>query len=409
MDESGSRGSRPSVSRRRLLRSSAAAGATATAAGCLDRTDEGDDTVFVFNTGDMTVSLVDPADDEVVATTHLGATSSFPSNQYTPRLADGEGEVLWLNVAEGVRAVRVDTLETVAEIETSSGANWQERSPDGAHLVVSAREPTHRNLRIDADPDSDTFGEVTGEIDRSDEEPIGDQEGVGPCDVTFGPDGEYAYVPDLYGDTLTVLRVDPFEIATQVEVEPVEAEHAQPWMGTAGWGGDVLMVENDEGEHNTESIWDVGDPESPEELARLTADDGLGAGALTSEIGPDDEVAYVFTPGTEDVSVVDIPERAVTDRLDLGGEAFTGTWDPARESLYVPVQTADEVAVIDPDERAIVDRIEVGSAPNGATAGSFRPDPDAIDRAMAAFASLGAIEGGEPTHCVGECCCTPEE
>ncbi|MEM4781050.1 MAG: hypothetical protein QXG03_05770, partial [Halalkalicoccus sp.] len=85
------------------------------------------------------------------------------------------------------------------------------------------------------------------------------------------------------------------------------------------------------------------------------------------------------------------------------------TWDPAREKLYVPVQTTDEVAVIEDAEREIVERIPVGSGPNGATASGARPDPDAIDRAMGVFASLGAIEGGEPTHCVGDCYCTPVE
>lgn len=397
------------VSRRRLLQTSATAGVAASA-GCVGRfTEDEGDTVFIFNTGDMTVSLIDPVDDEVVTTTHLGATFSFPSNQYNPRLVDEEEEVLWLNVGEGVQAVRVDTLETVAEVETGSEANWLERTPDGTHLVVSAREPAHRQFRIDADPISEEFGEITGEIDRTGEEAIDDRDGAGPCDITFEPDGEYGFVPDLYGNTLTVLRTDPFEIVTQIEVEPIEAEHAQPWMGTAGWNGEICMIENNEGDHGTESIWDVSDPEVPEELARLTADDGLGEGALTSEIGPDDETAYVFTPGSEDVSVIDIPERAVVDRLDLGGQAFTGTWDPAREKLYIPVQTTDEVAVIDDTEREITERISVGAGPNGATASSVRPDTDAVGESMATLASLGVISGGEPTHCVGDCFCTPVE
>ncbi|MEM4781200.1 MAG: hypothetical protein QXG03_06535, partial [Halalkalicoccus sp.] len=269
-------GSRAELSRRRLLRTSAAAGTAATA-GCLGGGTDGEDTVYGFNTGDMTVSLTDPADDAVVTTTHLGATSSFPSNQYTPRLADDGEEVLWLNVGEGVRAATVGSLETVAEVETGSGANWLERTPDGEHLVVSAREPAHRNLRIDADPDSERFGEVTGEIDRTDEPAVGDRDGVGPCDVSIDPEGEYAFVPDLYGDTLTVLSVDSFEIVTQVEVDAVgDAEHARPWMGTAGWHGEVLMIENDEGERGTESIWDVSDPGAPEEVVRLTTEDGLG-------------------------------------------------------------------------------------------------------------------------------------
>ncbi|MEF8863050.1 MAG: hypothetical protein V5A40_15060, partial [Haloarculaceae archaeon] len=88
------RGSRPStknVSRRRLLAGSATAGAVATA-GCLGG-DGGSKpteqpTVFVFNTGDGTVGLIDPESDELVESRSLGLSSSFPSNQYTPALTD---------------------------------------------------------------------------------------------------------------------------------------------------------------------------------------------------------------------------------------------------------------------------------------------------------------------------------
>jgi hypothetical protein len=55
----------------------------------------------------------------------------------------------------------------------------------------------------------------------------------------------------------------------------------------------------------------------------------------------------VFTPGSEDVTVVGLAAGEVRGRIDLGGRAFVGTWDPGREKLYVPVQTANEVAVID--------------------------------------------------------------
>jgi len=61
-------------------------------AGCAGSSDDGtgggrgggggSPTVFVFNTGDRTVSVIDAAADELVTTAYLGATSSFPSNQF---------------------------------------------------------------------------------------------------------------------------------------------------------------------------------------------------------------------------------------------------------------------------------------------------------------------------------------
>jgi DNA-binding beta-propeller fold protein YncE len=223
--------------------------------------------------------------------------------------------------------------------------------------------------------------------------------------VTVHPGGEYAYVPDIFGDTLTVIDVAAFEIVEQVAVDPVGDGPARPWMATAAWDGERLLVEHSEGDGGTESVWDVSDPASPEVVTRLTAEDGLGRRPLTSEIGPESEVGYVFTPGSEDVTVVDLVAGEVTGRLDLGGAAFVGTWGPAREKLYVPVQTADEVAVVDHAAGEIATRIDVGPSPYGATAATVRPDGDAAGDLLATVARLGVDTGAETTYCVGNCAC----
>ncbi len=404
---------RSGPSRRRLLAGTAAIGAAATA-GCSGSGSGGGDggsddeqpTVFVFNTGDGTVSVVDAAADEVLGARDIGATSSFPSNQYAPQLADAADQPLWINVDRGVRALSAGELGELADVGTESGNNWLERTPDGSHLVVSAREPTHAQFRVDADPASESFGNVTARIDRIEEGGQGDNEGPGPCDVTIHPDGDHAFVPDIFGDTLTVLDIEAFEIATQVPVEPVGDGPARPWMATAAWDGETMLVEHDEGETGTESVWDVSDPTDPEEVVRLTAADGLGERPLTSEIGPDSETGYVFTPDTEDVTVVDLAAGAVTGRIDLGGSAFVGTWGPAREKLYVPVQTTDEVAVIDHAGGEIATRLDVGAAPYGATAATVRPDLDGSAAVAVALARLTAgTRGFDTTYCIGNCAC----
>ena len=249
---------------------------------------------------------------------------------------------------------------------------------------------------------------MTAELDRSDEDGHGDADGPGPCDVTVHPGGEYAYVPDIFGDTLTVIDVETFEIATQVQVDPAGDGPARPWMGTVAWDGETLLVEHDEGETGTESLWDLGDPQRPEERVRLTADDGLGERPLTSEIGPDSETGYVFTPDSEDVTVIDIPAGEVTGRIDLGGEAFVGTWNPARTKLFVPVQTADEVVVIDHASGEATTRLDVGPQPYGATAATVQPDLDGSSALAATVARLGAGREFETTYCMGNCACGHE-
>ena len=444
------------VSQRRLLRSSAAAGTVGAAAGCLgdpsggesetpgnatasdettasgpttsgttdnetasgptdgetttDEPIDGQLTVYVFNTGERTMSVIDSTTDERLATTMIGTTASFPSNQYTPTLVDASNDALWLNVAGGVRAIDATSLETVAYVETGSDANWLERTPSGDRLLVSAREPAHAQFQVGADPETEKFGAVTGRIDRT-EDYAGTRSGPGPCDVTIGPDGAYAFVPDLYGSTLTVLDIEAFEVVAQREVDPVldGAESANPYMGTVSWDGEYLVVENDEGASGTESIWDVSDPTRPEERGRLTEADGLGRSPLTNEIGPDSRTSYVFTPGTEDLTVLDLDAGEVATRIDLGGQAFTGTWNRSRRKLYISVQTANVVRVIDHETRRITATIPVGSKPYGATAGAVRPAPTRTQNAMAVLASVGLSEGGESTYGIGNCHCGTHE
>ncbi|MFC6722298.1 hypothetical protein [Halobacteriaceae bacterium SHR40] len=420
-NENGGQSPRPSLSRRTVLAGSAAVGTAATA-GCLGSDGDGDDetgddsgsgevvtrpTMFVFNTGDGTVNLVDVETDSVVETRSLGMTASFPSNQFSPQLTDRPEDPLWLNVDDGVRAVSTGPLEELAEIETGSGANWQEQTPDGSHLVVSTREPAHRQFKIDADRDSDSFGEVTGEIERGSEGGRGDNDGPGPCDVTIHPDGEYAYVPDLFGDTLTVLDIEAFEIVNQIDVESADGAAPAPWMGTAAWDGQRLLVEHNNGSVGSESIWDLSDPTEPVEQSRLVPEDGLGEGPLTSEIGPDSEFGYVFTPGTNDVSVIDLAAGEVDGRLDLDGSVFVGSWDPDRTKLYVPVQTSGEVAVIDSEQREIVDTIAVGPEPYGVTAATVRLETGG--EAAEGLPALEQLTGEyETTYCIGECACGHE-
>jgi DNA-binding beta-propeller fold protein YncE len=398
------------VSRRRVLATGVVAGTAATA-GCAGDGNGGNDdrenrpTVFVFNTGDGTMSLIDPERDELVGTRAVDLSSSFPSNQYTPTLVDAPEESLWLNVGRGVRGLSVGSLSETATVETESGANWLERTPNGRHVVVSAREPTHAQFRIDADPSSNGFGDVTARLDRGAEGGNGDRDGPGPCDITVHPDGEYAYVPDIFADTLTVLRIDPFEIETQIDVPSVAGGLSRPWMATVSPDGRTMLVEHDEGESGTESLWNLADPAAPEETTRLTADDGLGARPLTSEIAPDSERGYVFTPGSNALTVIDLEVGTVVDRIDLGGSAFVGTWEPSRTTLYAPVQTTDEVAVIDHEREAIVDRIDVGPSPYGATAARVRPRDDPAAAVSLAMTRLGVTGSTETTYCIGNCAC----
>jgi DNA-binding beta-propeller fold protein YncE len=406
------------VPRRRLMRASAAAGATVSLAGCTGGEDggaAGTPTVFVFNNGDRTVSVIDAANDELLDTVFVDTTASFPANQYGTTADDGYG-ALWLNVAGGVRAFGAESLEETAYVETGYGANYPNLTPDTEHLIVAAGgslgippegDDDHRILRVDADPDSDSFGEVTGDLS------VGY---TGPCDATVGPDGEYAFVPDVANDTLSVVRIDPFEVASQVDVgEPASEGNVLPFMATASFDGETLLIENGEGRlgedgetRGSESIWDISDPTSPEEVARITRDDGLPGLPITSEISPDGTTAYLFTPAANGLVVVDVDAGEIANTIDVGGSTIGGTWGPSREKLYVPVQDQNDVAVVDHESGEVATRVEAGEAPTGATAGPVRPSVETSERLVASLASLGLTVGAkmEWTYCPdGHCYC----
>ncbi|WP_226482862.1 hypothetical protein [Natrinema amylolyticum] len=407
------------VDRRRLLESSAAVGATVSVGGCLSQeSTERAPTMFVFNNGDRTVSVIDAETDEHLESPFVDTTASFPANQYGTS-ADSEYDVLWLNVSGGVRALDQHTLEEIDSVETGYGPNYPNLTPDEEHLLVASggtttldpdpNEPeTHAIVRIDADRESDEFGEVTGEIET---------EYTGPCDATLGPDGEYVFVPEIANETLAVASVDPFEVVARIDVgEPAGDGKVLPFMGTASFGGDTLIVENGEGElgsdpavprEGSESIWDVSDPTEPVERDRITRDDGLPAAPITSEIAPDGETAYLFTPDAESVTVVDCEAGAIEDELDVGGRSISGAWGPFREKLYVPVQTANHVAVIDHAQQEIATTIDAGESPTGAVAGTVRPDTDASQRLLGSLSTLGVDVGDqEMAFCPdGNCYC----
>ncbi|ESS10854.1 MAG: hypothetical protein A07HR60_01996 [uncultured archaeon A07HR60] len=395
------------ISRRKALKTSAVAGGAAATAGCLGANSGGDraPTVYVTNNSERTISVIDAAADEVIDTLFIDAATSFPANQHGTG-ADSEYDVLWFNVSGGVEAYDPETLEMIAEVETGFGPNYQNVTPDGEHLVIASGGTTQLNpnpdnpedmvyTRVDANPDSDTFGEVTGEISTG---------YVGPCDMTMGPDSEYAFAVDVAGEALRVLNVDPFETVAEVDVgESLVDGDVLPFMCTASFDGEVLFVENGEGQLGpegervgSESIWDISDPENPTELAKLGAEDGLSGSPITSEISPDNEAAYLFTPG-QGVVVVDIAEQTIEKELDIGGTAISGTWGPNREKLYVPVGDANQVAVIDHEQRAVTTTIDVGEGPTGATSGMVRPNDDAAASILGTFASLGLRVGEFPT------------
>jgi len=167
--------------------------------------------------------------------------------------------VLWLNVSGGVRGSTSERWRRSRTSRPATVRTTRNVTPDGDHLLIASGGTTgmapegdenHAIFRVDADRDSDTFGEVTAQIETG---------YVGPCDMTLGPTATTRSSSTWPTTAIRVLTVDPFETVARVgSGEPVTEGNVLPFMCTAAFDGESLLVENGEGTLG-------GDPEVPRE------------------------------------------------------------------------------------------------------------------------------------------------
>lgn len=358
------------------------------------------DLIVVSNNGGSSITLIDPASLEVLATFPLAGAFSFPATRWDP-----ERDLIWSGFAEGgsVDAFRLSSGLRVAHVATGSAQNYTELTPDGAALLVAARA-RDRLLRVDAEPASATFGTVLAKLDL----PPGSQ----PCDVTVRKAGDYAYLPDRGRDTLTTVDVGALRVASRLQLARDPGGGAlEPYMATVSPTGNVLFVENAvvSGGSSTgsESIFDLADPGRPREVARLSTSDGLGRMPLTSEITPDGRYGMVICRASDEVSVIDTQALKVVAKVPLpsGSHPVAGTFlygGDAGSTMFVPLPGRDAVAAIEVPGFQVRKLIPVGPRPVGAV---FLKAP-LPDRARAQVALGAALADGRsfPDGCPDPCC-----
>lgn len=322
------------------------------------------DLVVVSNAGDAdagvapTISLIDPLALSVLKTLPLPVSFTFPATRW-----DFRRDILWTGLRDVVSAYRLSTGEQIAEIVTASGQNYTELTPDGRFLIVAARFQD-RFLKISADPEAADFGAVVAAADHYPDS--------SPCDLTIGADGAYAYAPDRGGDTMTTVRIDGFEIASVTPMERFSAAPLEPFMGTVSPANDYLLIENAAVENGpddgSESIFHLGDPARPVEIARLSQADGLGSGPITSEFTPDGRYGIVLCRNSSSLSIVEMASQQIVSEVVLpeGSAPLTGTFAGAGDTFFVPLPGRDAVAAVTVPDFEIAALIPVGQRPLGA-------------------------------------------
>jgi DNA-binding beta-propeller fold protein YncE len=361
------------------------------------------DLIVVSNAGSPpegimpSISVIDPSSLRVLKTLPLPGSFSFPATRW-----HFTRELIWTGGPDNnVVAYRLSSGEQILDIPTGSSQNYTELTPDGKYLINAARF-ADKYMKIAADPEATDFGEVVAEFAT--------YEGASPCDMTMTADGAYAYAPDRGGDTLTTIRIEPFERASVVPMEKFAEAPLEPYMGTVSPASDYrhLLIENAavEGgpDAGSESVFDLTDPANPVEIARFSQPDGLGRGPITSEFSWDGRYGIVICRDSSELSIIDMDSVSLIGSVQFpeGSNPLTGFFGSDGETFFVPLPGRDAVAAVRVPQFELAELIPVGQRPLGVV---YLKAP--VPEREEVFYPLGvALASGRvfPANCPDRCC-----
>lgn len=297
------------------------------------------------------------------ANQHLGSTGWWWTGQTNGTVQGFEfrrQDPLQAMVDDPSRSINVDTYITPGR--PNLGSNFAGVTPNGKTLWNAARE-VDEIQEIDADPNSRTFGQILTRIDS----PLSPKAGtptaslgaMRPCDMSITPDGKFAFIPDLGGETVTAVDIRSRKVINQLLLEPTAPNpRARPFMLTTN--GKIALVENLEG---TYAILDVSDPYNMYEIKRMTQADGVGVNPQTSEFTPDGKYAFLIANGSPSVpgvvSVLDLKTLTITKQIAMptGCRPHAGDFSRDGRQFFVNCSGASSVAVIDTQRQEVIQNV----------------------------------------------------
>jgi hypothetical protein len=379
--------------RRQILQwTGAGAGAVAVSSlGSVFAATVADRMIVVSNGGGAGVppsmTLLDPDTLDVLVTVSAPGAFSFPATRW-----GFSRDIVWGGYQEKIAGFSLATGEQVAAVETKSGQNYTEVTPDG-RFVLSAARLVDKIFKVAAS--GPNLGGIVEVIDH--------YQGASPCDVTITADGKYAFTADRMGETISTFEVDPLKKVATTPVERRGTVPLEPYMNTVSPRGDYLFVENARGD-GSESVFDIRNPLHPVEVVRWDQSDGLGTNPLTDEFTPDGRFNLIMNRGSSDLTVVDVDQLRIRGRVALpdGSNPMTGVFTPEGTRFFVPLPGRDAVAVVAVPEFEVVKMIPVGTRPMGAV---YLENP--LPRRQGMVTPLGsALETARifPVDCPDKCC-----
>lgn len=251
--------------------------------------------------------------------------------------------------------VRVDTsAETFASVTFSEDpctAYGAAVMPDGSSILITCR-------------DEDTVAELTNANFAGSGAPLFAEVGDQPRGVAIEPNGDYGYVANYGGDSVSVINMNTHTVTETVPVGDgpwgVAAIYNQSTeiikvYVTNNLGGTVTVIVHDGSEIDTHTI------------------SGVGTGPIGIAATPDGRYVYVanYTNGLAGtVAVIRTSDDTISDRITVG----RGPWGVAvgAKGTYAYVTNSDNlsnsVSLIRTSDNTVVGTLAVGSLPQGVAA-----------------------------------------
>ncbi|TSJ38893.1 T9SS type B sorting domain-containing protein [Mucilaginibacter corticis] len=288
---------------------------------------------YIPNSGDGTVSVIDPNTNSVIKSILVGANPSAiavsPDSKYIYVANSG---------SNSVSVISTVTNKVVSTIPVGNGPDGVAVSPDGTSLyVVNAFDNILSEIKLS----NNTF---PGNI------PVG----AFPSAVLVSPDGEKIYTTSGINKTVSVYIPAQGTIAATIRVG----------------GGATGMATSPDGTHlyvTNQNDGTVSVINTVTYLVEKTIPVGSGpnSGPLGIVISPDGSKAYVTNQSDKTVSVINMVTGIVTTTIPVGANPTGLSLNPDGSLVYVSNSADKTISVINTTTNQVTATIYVGNSPNG--------------------------------------------
>ncbi|MGE5219728.1 MAG: beta-propeller fold lactonase family protein [Chloroflexota bacterium] len=278
--------------------------------------------LYVANSGSSTVTIIDTASDQVIATAATGKRPLLPCVApdgcvYLPSGPDRSVTVLG---GAGEFHAEVGVGDAPHDIAVSPDSRWAYQPNSASHTVTV----------IDGRDYS-----VTGEI----------KVGLGPGHIAFDPESRFAYVANTISDDVTVIDTANHEAVTTI---PAGKGAHLPALDRDGSFGYVANFASDD-----LTVWDCRNH-------RVIATIRVGIYPHFFAISPDSHWAVVSNTGESSVCLIDVHAHALRACLPVGAAPAHIAFSPYGELAFIGCESTDELAVIDLRTQTVVELVKAG-------------------------------------------------